>query len=125
MLKLALLFALAAIAFDAIGAALAKIFAFNYGHFALLAILLFIAFGFYAGRVLAPARALMAVVIAAVAEATLGWYVAALIGPARPTPGTAFYLIVAFAVIGVVVDSAAGWAGAFFGHRAARQGSRS
>ena len=119
MLRLALLFAILAVAFDAVGALIAKLFAFIYGQLALLAVLLFVAMGFYAGRTLPIGRALVAIAIAAVAEATLGWYVAAAIGPARILQASAT-VIVGIAIIGILIDTAAGALGALIGRRAAR-----
>ncbi len=80
MLRLALLFSVIAIAFDAIAASIARVFAFNYGQFQLLAVILFAAYGIVAGQRLRSARALAAVAIAVVVDATAGSYVASLIG---------------------------------------------
>ncbi len=125
MLRLGLAMAAIAVLFDATGAALAAGFHFNYGQFEILGVVLFVLMGIYAGRTLPFARALVALLIAAVAEATLGWYVAALIGPARPGPEITRTILVAYALFGVLVDFCSGAIGAYFGWRAARSRAKS
>ena len=80
MLRLALLFSAVAVAFDAVAASIARAFAFNYGQFQLLAAILFAAYGIVAGQRLRWPRALVAVAIAVVVDATIGSFVASLIG---------------------------------------------
>ncbi|MGB8519861.1 MAG: hypothetical protein WCD38_06810 [Candidatus Tumulicola sp.] len=80
MLRLALLFSAVAVAFDAVAAAIARAFAFNYGQFALLAVILFAAYGIIAGQRLRWPRALVAVAIAVTADATIGTFVASHVG---------------------------------------------
>lgn len=80
MLRLALLFSVIAVAFDAVAASISRAFAINYGQFQLLSIILFAAYGIAAGQRLRWARALLAVAIAVVVDATIGSYVASLIG---------------------------------------------
>lgn len=76
MLRLALAFALIAVAFDAAAALIARAAAFNYGQFALLSLVLYAAFGVFAGQRLRWQRALIALAIAAVVDVTIGSYVA-------------------------------------------------
>ncbi|HTU82866.1 MAG TPA: hypothetical protein VMF61_12090 [Candidatus Acidoferrales bacterium] len=121
MLRRGLIFAVIAVAFDAVCAAIAAAAQFTYSQFYILAIVLFVAIGIYAGRVMVLPRALIAIAIAAVAEATLGWYVAALIGPARPPSDISRTVLIAYGCFGVLVDFAAGAAGAVLGRRAATQ----
>jgi len=80
MLRLALLFSAIAIAFDAVAACLARSFAINYGQFQILAVVLFAAYGVAAGQRLRWPRALVAVAIAVIVDATIGSFVASLIG---------------------------------------------
>jgi hypothetical protein len=80
MLRLALLFALIIVAFDAATALVARAFAINYGNFALLALVLYACFGIYAGQRLRWPRALLAIAIAVVVDAIVGTYVASLLG---------------------------------------------
>lgn len=76
MLRLALLFSLVTIAFDALAASIARGFGFNYGQFQIIAVVLFAAYGVAAGQRLRWAGALVAVAIAVVVDATIGAYVA-------------------------------------------------
>ena len=80
MLRLALLFALILVAFDAAAALVARTFAINYGSFALLALVLYAGFGIYAGQRLRWLRALLAITIAVLVDAIAGTYVASLLG---------------------------------------------
>ncbi len=80
MLRLALLFSAIAVAFDAVAAAISRAFAFNYGQFSLLALILFAAYGIVAGQRLRWPRALVAVAIAVIVDATIGSFVASLVG---------------------------------------------
>lgn len=79
MLRLALLFALIAVAFDAAAALIARAAAFNYGQFTILAALLYAGFGIYAGQRLRWWRALIAIAISVLADATLGSAVASVL----------------------------------------------
>lgn len=123
MFRLATIYAISAVAYDLIAALIARAFSINFGNFAIFCIILFIGAGIYAGRTLPPRRAVVAIVIAAIAEATLGWYVAAIIGPARPTSNVSWSSIVFLAIVGIAIDTAAGLLGVMFGARAARHRS--
>ena len=80
MLRLALIFALIAVAFDAAAALISRAAAFNYGQFAVLAVVVYAAFGIYAGQRLRWWRALVAIALAALVDATVGSAVASLLG---------------------------------------------
>ncbi len=117
MLRQALLFGLILVAFDAAAAAIARAAAFNYGHFALLGIVIYVGFGIYAGQRLRLGRALLAIAIAAAIDASLGAYVAALIGPGRPAPGTPASAIVGLAAITGILSASFGAVGVVVGTR--------
>lgn len=121
MLRQALIFGLILVAFDAAGAAIARVAAINYGHFALLGIVIYIGFGIYAGQRLRVGRALLAIAIAAAIDASLGAYAAALIGPGRPAPGTPTSAIVGLAVITGILSAAFGAVGVAVGTRVRRR----
>lgn len=80
MLRLALLFSVIAVAFEAIAAAIAHAASFNYGQFQIISVILFAGYGIYAGQRLRWLRALVAVSIAVVVDATIGTFVATFIG---------------------------------------------
>ena len=117
MLRLASIFAAIAIAFEIIGALIARLFAFNYDQLAILGVVIFVAMGLYAGRMLPVGRAIVAVAIAAALDASLGWWLAAAIGPARPPDSLSEFQIVAWAIVIALVDVAFAGAGIAVGHR--------
>jgi hypothetical protein len=120
MLRLALLFSLIAIAFDAVAASISRVFAVNYGQFQLLSVLLFAGYGIVAGQRLRWPRALLAVAIAVVVDATVGSYVASLIGAwiaANQTGREALGTTLISAVLSLVVAAA----GVAAGYRVARR----
>ncbi|HEY1655171.1 MAG TPA: hypothetical protein VGF86_08675, partial [Candidatus Tumulicola sp.] len=84
---------------------------------ALLGIVLYLAFGVYAGQRLRPGRAFVAIVVAAVIDATIGAYVAALIGPGRPAAGTPMQQIVAWSAITAALSALFGAIGVGVGTR--------
>jgi hypothetical protein len=120
MLRLALIFALIMLLFDAVTATISKIASINYGNFALLAIVVYVFLGIYGGRTLRSWRALISVAVAAIVEATLGWYVAALIGPGLPPVAATQLEMVFTGVVSVIVATLFGAMGVAVGLRAAR-----
>ena len=80
MLRLALIFGAIVVAFDVVAASVARAASINYGHFELLAVVLYAAFGIFAGQRLRWPRAVAAIAIAAAIDVFAGSYVASLIG---------------------------------------------
>ena len=81
MIRLALLFGAILIVCDAISALIARAVGISYDTFIVPALVILFFMGIYSGRVARSWSGMIAVVIAVAIEATLGWYVAALIGP--------------------------------------------
>jgi hypothetical protein len=114
MLRLTLLFAVVIIAYDAASAAIAKAVGVSYNSFLVLALVLFFLMGVYAGRVARSWAGAFPVLIAAIADATIGWYVAALIGPGY-VPGWTMRDLITLAVESAVAAAAIGAAGVWIG----------
>ncbi|MGA8532502.1 MAG: hypothetical protein WB615_00175 [Candidatus Tumulicola sp.] len=121
MLRLALLFAVIVVAFDAIAAFVANAAGFNYGQFALISVVIYVALGIFAGQRLRRFRALTAIVIAALVDASLGSYVAASIGRDVPTVHSSTMEIVGAALLGALLNIAFGTIGVVVGARVARR----
>ncbi len=81
MIRLALLFAATLIVCDAISALIARAVGISYDTFIVPALVILFFMGIYSGRVARSWNGMIVVFIAVAIEATLGWYVAALIGP--------------------------------------------
>ena len=81
MLRTASIFSLIFVAYDALAAALAKWIVISYDSFVVLPVVAAFFMGVYAGRKRRSWGGIVPVAIAAVVEVTLGWYVAAVIGP--------------------------------------------
>ncbi len=94
MLRLALLFAIALVVYDVLAALLARALTIAYDSFVILALVLLFFMGLIAGRKARSWDGIVPVAIAAAAEATAGWYLAALIGPGYVPGWTARSLIV-------------------------------
>lgn len=118
MLRLALLFSLTIIAYDAATAAIAKVVGVSYNSFLVLALVLFFFMGLYCGRIMRSWAALLPVVVAAICDATLGWYLAALIGPGY-VPGWTMRILIALAIETAAQATALGAAGLWVGLRVA------
>jgi len=117
----AVLAVVAVLAFDTIAAALAKSGG-AYRWFGILEIALYLAIGFMAARATGTWRGgLGVVVIAAIAEVTLGWYVSALVGPGDLPPGTSFATIASVGLLAIVWNGIVGLVGALIGARFARK----
>ena len=114
-------FGLILVAFDAIAASIAQAARFNYGQFILLGLVVYVGLGIFAGQRLRWQRALAAILIAALIDASLGSYVAALIGPGRPVAGTPVREILAAAFLGALFNAIFGAIGVFIGGRVARR----
>jgi len=110
----------AVLIFDAVAATIAR-GGGAYRWFGILEILLYLAIGFMAARVTGTWRGgLGAVVIAALAEVTLGWYVSSLIGPGAVPAGTSLATIVSVGLIAILWNGIIGLVGALLGARFAR-----
>lgn len=121
MLRLALLFSVTILAFDAVAALVARTLQFNYGQFAILAVVLFAGFGILAGRMLPVGRGIVAILIAAAVDAIVGSLIASAILPGRPVPAAGTSEVFGIAVLAVVPEAVAGIAGAFVGSRIRRR----
>lgn len=121
MLRLALIFSVVVVLFDIVCATIAKLASITYANFLILSFVLYVALGIFAGRKLRHwQRAMFAIAVAAVADATVGWYATWLIGPGSLPNGATFVEIltgVVFAVAGGLLFGAIGVA---LGIRAAR-----
>lgn len=118
MLRLAVAFSVAILAFDLIVSLIARTFSITYAQFFLLALVLFVGFGLYAGNRLAWARALIAVGIAAVVDMTLGTLVAAVTGAAKPLETASGLQLWYAGVFGAALELVFGGIGVFVGRRA-------
>lgn len=121
MLRLALIFGTILVAFDAAAAAISKAATINYGNFLLPAVLLYVAFGVYAGQRLPRWRALAAIVLAAAVDLFLGNYVALLLGPGRATSGPWTREFTGTAAMTAAADIVFGAIGIAVGSRVARR----
>lgn len=116
-----MLFAAILVAFAAIAAIVAKAAAINYGDFTLLGLLIYVAFGIFAGQRLRWWRALIALIVAALVDASLGWYVAALIGPGRPLASSGALEIIGTALLAALLDVVFAAIGIAIGARVGRR----
>ena len=123
MLRTALLFALLLVAYDALTAAIAKALTISYNSFLVLALVIVFFMGVYAGRRGRSWVGAIPIAIAAVAQSTAGWYVAALIGPGY-VPGWTMRDLVVMAVESALLASVIGWAGVWIGIKVARDDRR-
>ncbi|HEY3675825.1 MAG TPA: hypothetical protein VGK84_07500 [Candidatus Tumulicola sp.] len=111
MLRLALLYSIVFVLFDVAAAAFAKATSVDYGQFVLLSSVLYVFAGILAGRFMQSWLALVPIIIAALVEAFLGGYLAALIGPGGRGPGVSdlsFYGVAAFGVLLNILLGSAG-----------------
>jgi hypothetical protein len=114
MFRLALLFSLIIVAYDAVSAAIAKGVGVSYNSFLVLALVLFFFMGIYAGRVVRSWAGALSIAVAAAADATGGWYVAALIGPGY-VPGWTVRDLVTLAIESAVLATVIGGVGVWIG----------
>jgi len=118
MLRLGLLFALVLVAYDALAAALAKWIGISYDSFVVLAVVLIFFMGIYAGRVRRSWDAIVPIVFASAIETTVGWYVAAAIGPGY-VPGWTMRDLIVSAAESAILFAAVGAVGVAIGLRVA------
>lgn len=114
MLRLGLFFAAIIVAYDALSAAIAKVVGISYNSFLVLALVLFFFMGVVAGRKAASWAGIIAVAIAAAADATIGWYIAAWIGPGY-VPGWTTRVLVTLGIESALLATAIGAAGVWIG----------
>jgi len=114
MLPLALLFSIVIVAYDAIGAAIALAVGVSYNSFLVPALVLFFFMGLVAGRKARSWAGILPVVVAAVADATIGWYIAALIGPGY-VPGWTMRDLITLGAESAALATAIGAVGIWFG----------
>ncbi len=117
MLRLALIFSIVLIAYDALAALIARSVTISYDSFVVLALVLIFFMGIYAGRV-KRWGGIAVVAVAAAVEATLGWYVASLIGPGY-VPGWTMRALIVMAIESALLSTAIGLAGVWIGLRVA------
>jgi hypothetical protein len=113
VLRLALIFAAILVAYDAIAAVIARLLTISYDSFLVLSLVIVFFMGVYAGRK-KRWSGIAVVAIAVAIEATLGWYVASLIGPGY-VPGWTMQWLVVMALEGALLATAIGTAGVWIG----------
>jgi hypothetical protein len=116
MLRLALQFSAILIAFDAVAALVAKAVSVSYDSFVVLTVVLVFFMGIYAGRRRGLRGGILAIAIVACVEATIGWYVAALIGPGY-VPGWTMRLLIVMAAETALLEAVLGTIGVWIGQR--------
>lgn len=114
MLRLALLFSAIVVAFAGSSAALAKSLTISYDSFLVLALVVLFFMGVFAGRRAGSWSGMFPIAIAAIAWATIGWYVAALVGPGF-VPGWTVRDLMVMAVESTLLATAVGAAGLWIG----------
>jgi len=114
VLRLCIAFAAIILAYDVVAATAARLLWVTYESLLLPAAVLLLAMGLFAGRTVKSWRALSAIVVAAVAQSTLGWYVAALISTSFVvTWSFTSFLFTAFvsAIVSIVIGAIGIWVG--------------
>jgi len=110
----------AVLVFDAVAAVVEK-GGGAYRWFGILEIFLYLAIGFMGARATGTWRGgLGVVVIAAIAEVTLGFYVSSLVGPGLVPAGTSFATLARLALLAILWNGIIGLVGALIGARFAR-----
>ncbi|HEX3672255.1 MAG TPA: hypothetical protein VHT92_11185 [Candidatus Cybelea sp.] len=117
MLRLALIFAAVLVAYDALAAVIARAIGISYDSFAVLSLVVIFFMGVYAGRK-QRGRGIIVIAIVAAVEATVGWYLASLIGPGY-VPGWTMRVLVVMGVEAWLLSAAVGLAGVGIGMRVA------
>ncbi|MBV8530206.1 MAG: hypothetical protein JO104_02730 [Candidatus Eremiobacteraeota bacterium] len=102
------------IAYDAAAATIAKVLTISYNSFLVLSLVIVFFMGVFAGRVAGSWLGILPVVVAAIVDATIGWYVAALIGPGY-IPGWTMRQLLTLAVESVLLSTAIGCVGVWVG----------
>ena len=114
MLRTALIFSVLFVAYDALAAALARWIVISYDSFVVPPVIAAFFMGVYAGRKKRSWGGLAPVALAAVVEVTVGWYVAALIGPGY-VPGWTLRELIVLATESAALIIAVGAAGVWVG----------
>jgi len=114
MLPLALLFSIVIVAYDAVSAAIALAVGVSYNSFLVPALVLFFFMGVLAGRKARSWAGILPVAVAAVVDATAGWYLAALIGPGY-VPGWTMRELITLAIESAALSAAVGAVGIWVG----------
>jgi len=114
VLPLAILFSIAIVAYDALSAGIALAVGISYNSFLVLALVLFFFMGVLAGRKARSWAGILPVIVGAIADATVGWYVAALIGPGY-VPGWTMRDLITLAAESVALSTAIGALGVWIG----------
>jgi hypothetical protein len=115
MLPLAIFFTAIIIAYDALTATIARAVGVSYDSFLVIAWVLFFVMGVLAGRKFGW-PGLIVVALAAALDATLGWYIAAAIGPGY-VPGWTVRMLVVLALERGLLSIAIAATGVFIGRR--------
>lgn len=116
MIRLALLFGAILIVCDAVSALIARAVGISYDTFIVPALVIIFFMGIYSGRVARAWIGMIAVFIAVAIEATLGWYVAALVGPGY-VPGWTVSMLILMGVEAAAVALVIGAIGVAVGMR--------
>jgi len=115
--KMALIFSIVLVLYDAVAALIARSLTISYDSFLVLSLVLIFFMGVYAGRK-RRGRGIVAIAIAAAIEATAGWYCAALIGPGY-VPGWTVRTLIVMAVEAWLLSAGVGFVGVGIGLRVA------
>ncbi len=116
MIRLGLLFGAILIFCDAVSALIARAVGISYDTFIVPALVVLFFMGIYSGRVARSWNGMIAIFIAVAVEATLGWYVAALIGPGY-VPGWTVPVLILMGVEAAALALAIGAIGVAIGLR--------
>jgi hypothetical protein len=119
VLPLTLLFGAVVVAYDAFAASIAAALTISYNSFLLPGLVILFFMGVLAGRVARSWSGAVPVTIAAVIDATAGWYVAALIGPGY-VPGWTPRALIVMGAESALLSAAIGWCGVWIGIRVAQ-----
>jgi hypothetical protein len=114
LIRIALLFSIVLVAYDALAAIIAKLVGVSYTSFVLLALVLIFFMGVLAGRKARSWAGIVPVAIAATVEATAGWYAASLIGPGY-VPGWTMGGLIEMAIESALLSACVGAAGVWVG----------
>lgn len=118
-LRLALPFGLIVVAYDALVAVVAAALTISYNSFLLPLLVILFFMGVYAGRVARSWAGVIPVTIAAIVDATAGWYVAALIGPGY-VPGWTPRGLIVMGIESALLATVVAWCGVAIGVRVGR-----
>lgn len=97
------------LAFDAVASVLSRAYAIPYGWFTIPQLVMYGVMGFLLYTLLGT-HFYIAVIGAAICEATIGWWISSVIGPGRALNGTAA-LILFSTLFSICLNTCVGWVG--------------